>query len=90
MSEDGKKAAGNNGRIEEGAGGSGPQVSFRGLSQLASMGISMVASTFIGLFIGIYLDKYFGTTPWLTVIFLIFGIAAGFKNIYAVVKKYGT
>jgi Uncharacterized protein conserved in bacteria len=53
------------------------------------MGIQMVASTFIGLAIGIYLDRYFGTKPWLTILFLLFGIAAGFKNIYTTARKYG-
>ncbi len=62
---------------------------FRGLSMLASMGITLVAATFIGLIIGIYLDRYFSTHPWLTIIFLIFGIAAGFRNIYTLVKRYG-
>lgn len=62
---------------------------FRGLAMLASMGIAMVVSTFIGLIIGIYLDRFFGTKPWLTIIFLIFGIAAGFRNIYEMTRKYG-
>ncbi len=62
---------------------------FRGLAMLASMGIAMVVSTFIGLIIGIYLDRYFDTKPWLTIIFLIFGIAAGFRNIYEMTRKYG-
>ena len=56
---------------------------------LASMGIAMVVSTFIGLIIGIYLDKYFDTKPWLTIIFLVLGIAAGFRNIYEMTRKYG-
>lgn len=62
---------------------------FKGLAMLASMGIAMVVSTFIGLLIGIYLDDYFSTKPWLTIIFLLFGIAAGFRNIYLMTKKYG-
>lgn len=62
---------------------------FKGLAMLASMGITMVVSTFIGLLIGIYLDGYFSTKPWLTIIFLFFGIAAGFRNIYLQTKKYG-
>ncbi len=62
---------------------------YRGIGELASMGITLVVSIFIGLLIGIYLDKYFNTKPWLTLIFLLFGIAAGFKNVYFVVKKYG-
>lgn len=62
---------------------------FKGIAMLASMGIAMVVSTFIGLLMGIYLDRYFETKPWLTIVFLIFGIAAGFRNIYLMVKKYG-
>ncbi len=61
----------------------------KGLALLASMGISMVVSTFIGLLIGIYLDRAFSTKPWFTIIFLIFGIAAGFRNIYLITKRYG-
>ncbi len=56
---------------------------------LSSMGISMVVATFIGLYIGVYLDNVFSTRPWLTIIFLIIGIAAGFRNIYILIKKYG-
>ncbi len=62
---------------------------FKGIAMLASMGIAMVVSTFIGLLIGIYLDKFFDTKPWFTIIFLFFGIAAGFRNIYLMTKKYG-
>lgn len=61
----------------------------KGLATLASLGITLVVATFIGLAIGIYLDKKFSTKPWLTIIFLILGIAAGFKNIYTVIRKYG-
>lgn len=56
---------------------------------LSSMGISMVLATFVGLYIGVYLDDKFSTKPWLTIIFLIIGIIAGFRNIYTVIKKYG-
>lgn len=56
---------------------------------LASMGIALVVATFLGLVAGIYLDSVFGTEPWLMIVFLILGIAAGFWNIYTTVKKYG-
>ena len=62
----------------------------KNMGMLSSMGISMVLSTFIGLVAGIYLDKYFDTKPWLTILFLLFGIAAGFKNIYIIAKKYSS
>jgi ATP synthase protein I len=63
--------------------------SLRGLGTLASMGITLAASTFIGLLFGIYLDRFFDTKPVLMLVFLVFGIIAGFKNMYEVAKKYG-
>lgn len=60
---------------------------FRTLSFLSSVGISMVASTFIGLAMGYYLDKWLGTSPWLTLIFLGFGIVSGFRNIYILTER---
>ncbi len=59
------------------------------LLQLVTIGASLVASTFTGLAIGFYLDRYFHTAPWLTIISLILGIAAGFLNIYNMAKRYG-
>ncbi|MEK7688668.1 MAG: AtpZ/AtpI family protein [Deltaproteobacteria bacterium] len=56
---------------------------------LSSLGISMVVATFVGLYIGVYLDRVFSTDPWFTIIFLIIGIIAGFRNIYTLIKKYG-
>ncbi len=61
----------------------------KGLYKITSMGIMMAATTFIGLGVGVYLDRYFDTKPWLTILFLLFGIAAGFKNIYMIAKEYG-
>lgn len=60
----------------------------KGMGTLTSLGISMVACTFIGLFMGIYLDRYFSTHPWLTIIFLLLGVAAGFRNAYYLIKRY--
>jgi len=57
------------------------------LAKLSIIGIEMVVSTFIGLAIGIYLDNKFETAPWLTIVFLIIGIIAGFRNIFREIKK---
>lgn len=62
---------------------------FKGTAILASVGINLVVATFIGYLIGFYLDKYLGTEPWFTIIFLLVGITAGFKNLFTVTKKYG-
>ncbi len=59
----------------------------RTLGVLSTVGISMVAATVIGLFIGLWLDKFFGTSPWLTAVFLLLGIIAGFRNLFYYAKK---
>jgi len=59
----------------------------KSLSFLSSVGIAMVASSFIGLFIGYYLDKWLGTSPWMTLIWLGFGIASGFRNIFILARR---
>jgi ATP synthase protein I len=59
----------------------------KSLSFLSSIGISMVAASFIGLFIGYYLDKWLGTTPWMTLIWLGIGIASGFRNIFILTRR---
>jgi ATP synthase protein I len=59
----------------------------RELAYFSSLGFSVSLAIFIGLGIGVYLDKRFGTSPWLTLVFLGFGIAAGFRNIGLAIKK---
>ena len=60
---------------------------FKSLAFLSSVGISMVAATLIGLAMGHYLDKWLGTSPWMTMIFLGFGIVSGFRNIYILTDR---
>ena len=50
------------------------------------VGIHLVTATFVGLAIGYFLDKWLGTKPIMTIIFLLFGIAAGYKNMYMEIK----
>lgn len=59
----------------------------RDLAYYSSLGLSVSLSIFIGLFFGIWLDGKTGATPWFTLIFLGFGIAAGFRNIALVIRK---
>ena len=57
------------------------------LWELTTVGLTLVFATFIGLATGLFLDKYLGTKPWLTVIFLVLGIVSGFMNIYRTAKR---
>ncbi|MFZ7124631.1 MAG: AtpZ/AtpI family protein [Desulfobacterales bacterium] len=59
----------------------------RELAYFSSLGFQVALSIFIGLFIGIYLDRRFETIPWLTLLGLLMGIAAGFRNIGLAIKK---
>jgi F0F1-type ATP synthase assembly protein I len=60
---------------------------FRSLAVLSSMGISSVLAVVIGVWFGLTLDSWLGTKPWFFFIFLFFGIAAGFKNIYVISRR---
>ncbi|GAB4333325.1 MAG: hypothetical protein Kow0089_01840 [Desulfobulbaceae bacterium] len=62
---------------------------FRQLGVYSHVGMTFVFSIFIGLGIGWYLDnKVFDgkTAPYLTFIFLGFGIIAGFRNLWQLSK----
>ena len=59
----------------------------RELASYSSLGLTVAFSIFIGLFFGIYLDRRFGTEPWLTMVGLGFGIAAAFSNIIRAINK---
>lgn len=61
--------------------------SLRELAYYSSLGFSVALSIFIGLAVGIYLDRRFATSPWCTLIFLVIGIIAGFRNIAIVIRK---
>lgn len=57
------------------------------LGMVSTMGISMVVAIAIGVYMGFYLDKWLGTKPWFFFIFLLFGIIAGFRNIFIIAGR---
>ncbi len=57
------------------------------LAQAGSVGLHMASGIAVGTIFGFFLDKWFGTHPWCTGIFLIIGIVAGFKNVYTDTKR---
>jgi len=57
------------------------------LGFLSTVGMSMAFSIAIGALAGYYLDKWLGTKPWLFFVFLGFGIAAAFRNLYILYNK---
>ena len=59
----------------------------RGLSLLSQVGISIITCILIGVFLGRFLDQFFGTSPWLLLIFSLLGVGAAFKYIYELFKR---
>jgi len=53
-----------------------------GLQWGLRVGTEIVASTMVGLGIGYYLDHWLDTRPLMLILFAVFGLAAGFINLY--------
>ncbi len=56
-------------------------------ARAGAIGLHMVISTFVGYLIGSQLDRWLLTPPWFTIIFLILGIAAGFRELGRITKR---
>lgn len=59
----------------------------RMIGVLSTVGITLVIATVIGLYIGLKLDAWLGTSPWFSALFLFLGIAAGFRNLFLYAKR---
>ncbi len=59
----------------------------KALGYVSTIGIAMALSIALGVLIGHYIDKKFGTQPWFFFIGLGLGIAAAFRNLYILYKK---
>jgi ATP synthase protein I len=57
------------------------------MAYASSIGIAMVLAIFGCLILGVYLDRKFDSGNVFTFIFLIIGIAAGFRNLYVLIKR---
>ena len=59
---------------------------YKRVMRYSAVGLEMGFSVAIGVAIGYYLDRYFHTGPWLTLIFLILGVVAGFRSLFSLMK----
>ena len=48
--------------------------------------LEMIASSGVCGFIGWYLDGFFDTKPWILLVFLLLGIAAGLRSVFRIIK----
>ncbi len=53
----------------------------RAMGRAFRMATDLVAGVLVGGVIGYFLDRWLDTAPWLLALFLVFGIAAGFRNV---------
>lgn len=58
------------------------------LSRYSYIGIFFGVALGIGVFAGSWLDGRFHTKPWLTLVGMLLGIAAWFRELYRIVKQY--
>lgn len=53
----------------------------------SAIGIQIAVSIIVGTMAGLWLDKKFGTDPWLTTLGVLMGSAAAFYDIYRLTKR---
>ena len=53
----------------------------------STLGIEIALSIGIGLYAGYWLDKKYGTEPWLMLLFFFFGIGAAIKAVIRFIKQ---
>jgi F0F1-type ATP synthase assembly protein I len=59
---------------------------WRSLGVLTSAGITLVVATAGGAVLGYFLDRWLGSSPWLTLIGLGLGVVVGFRELVRTIK----
>ncbi len=62
---------------------------FRELGKYSALGLELAIAVILGLAIGYYLDKWLGTGPWMTVVWIGIGFAAGVRSLYRAALRSG-
>ena len=73
---------------KEGSGKNKQSEAQGGLGFALRIGTDLVAALIVGVGIGVLLDYWLGTKPWMLVLFFVLGAAAGFLNIFRLVRGY--
>jgi F0F1-type ATP synthase assembly protein I len=60
---------------------------WKGVGRYGTVGLELVLSVIVGLFAGQFLDWRFHTTPWLMLVGLGYGIAAGVRGLYRAAQR---
>jgi ATP synthase protein I len=78
------------GKRDANAGKNAPRTSMEGVGYAIRLGAELVAGILVGVAIGYGLDYWLGTKPWLMIVFLFLGGAAGISNVYRVASGMGS
>jgi len=54
----------------------------------SSIGIQVGLTVGVGVIAGVYLDRWLGTGPWLTILGLVVGVISGFTRLYQIGKEF--
>ncbi|MGE0322660.1 MAG: AtpZ/AtpI family protein [Polyangiaceae bacterium] len=57
------------------------QQNWKALGTVGTVGLEFVLSIAVGLWVGQKLDGWLGTGPWMTALWLVFGLVAGIRAI---------
>ncbi|MBG0798704.1 AtpZ/AtpI family protein [Methylocystis sp. L43] len=75
---------------EQAAAEAAPRTERKGFTRAMRVGLNafseFVGAVLVSAFIGWQADQWLGTTPWLLIVMLGLGVAAGFWNVYRVAK----
>ncbi len=64
------------------------KINYGKIAAVSSLGLMLPSSIAVGLFLGYYLDKFFGTRPWLLLVFFILGTVSGFYSLIRGLNKF--
>lgn len=60
---------------------------FKKYLRFSSLGLELGLSVGAGVALGLILDRFFDTRPWLLLLFSFAGIGAGFMSVYRTLKR---
>lgn len=66
----------------------GPNSALRSAGMLLAIPTLLIVSPLVGFFIGSWLDRRFGTSPWLVLIGLVLGFAAAGRETTKIYRRY--
>jgi ATP synthase protein I len=59
----------------------------RAITAFSQIGVTIVACVLVGVFLGRWLDNLLGTSPWLLLVFSLFGAGAALKALFDMGKR---